>query len=170
MRRVTLGRVAGVFGVRGWLRVHSYTRPKENLLDYRRWWIDHHEGFEATVVEARPHGEGLVAQITDAAGAVVVDRDIAASLIDAEIQVERSAMPEPPPGQVYWFDLVGLRVVNEQGMELGRIDSMMSNGPQDVMILKAQDAERLIPFVRGPIVKRVDLEQGLVVADWQPDY
>ena len=170
MRRVTLGRVAGVFGVRGWIKVTSYTRPVENLLDYRSWWIAKAAGFEAKVVEARLHGGGIVALLADAASLPIEDRDRAASLIGSEIQVERSAMPEPPPGQFYWADLEGLEVRNEQGVSLGVIEAMTSNGAQDVMMVKDGETERLIPFVRDVIVKSVDMTQKLVVADWQPDY
>ena len=171
MRRLVLGRIAGVYGVRGWVKLRSSTRPIENLLDYPHWWLVHQgREFEATLIEGRAHGDGLVAQISDAQGRPIDDRDVAAALIGAEIHVARDELPEPEEGQYYWFDLIGLKVRNEEGVDLGEVDSMTSNGAQDVLVIKQGEVERLIPFVKGPIIKSVDLGQGLIVADWQPDY
>lgn len=171
MRRLVLGRIAGVFGVRGWVKLRSFTRPIENLLDYPRWWLVHQgREFEATLIEGRMHGDGLVAQISDEHGRLVDDRDVATALIGAEIHVARDELPEAEEGQYYWFDLVGLKVSNEEGVDLGEVDSVTSNGAQDVLVLKDGEVERLIPFVKGPIIKSVDLDQGLIVADWQPDF
>lgn len=170
MPRVTLGRVAGVFGIRGWVKVLSYTRPLENLLDYEPWWIAKGEGFEARLIESRLQGRGIVAHICGADGQPITDRDVAASLIGSEIQVDRAAMPEPPPGQVYWADLVGLKVRNLESVELGQVESVTSNGAQDVLVIRQGETERLIPLVRGPIIHSVSVEEGLIVADWQPDY
>lgn len=169
-RKVTLGRIAGVFGVRGWVKLQSYTRPAENLLNYPRWWLNAAQAYEAAVIESRVQGNGLVARISDAAGVPIDDRDVAAGLIGVEIQVERSAMPKPPPGSYYWDDLVGLAVVSNEGAPLGRVAGVMDNGAQDVLVLEDGGQERLIPFVVGPIIQSVDLESGRIVADWAPDY
>jgi len=165
-----LGRVAGVFGVRGWVKLHSYTRPIENLLDYPRWWLVTAQPYEARLIEGKAQVSGLVAKISDASGAPIEDRDLAAALIGAEIQVERSALPKAEPGSWYWDDLVGLAVVSNAGEPLGRVVSVTENGAQDVLVLEDGGQERLIPFVVGPIIQSVDLESGRIVADWAPDY
>lgn len=170
MRRVTLGRVAGVYGVRGEVRVQSYTRPVSNLAQYRNWWIAHGEGFDSRLVEVKPHGAGLVAKLNGPDGSPITDRDLAASLIGAEIQVDRDALPEPEEGEYYWFDLVGLEVRSIEGELLGRVDSLTSNGAQDVLVVQDGDQQRLIPFVQGPIIESVDLDKGLITAHWQLDY
>jgi len=170
MRRLTLGRVAGVYGVKGWVKLLSFTRPLEDLLEYRRWWIASGDGYEAQLVEGRLHGQGIVAQLTGPDGRPIDDRDVAARLIGAEMQVERSRLPPPPEGQFYWADLEGLKVQNLEGVELGMVESVTSNGAQDVLVLRQGEEERLIPFVRGAIVHSVSLQDGLIVADWQPDY
>ncbi|TXH03436.1 MAG: 16S rRNA processing protein RimM [Nevskiaceae bacterium] len=169
-RRVTLGRVAGAYGVKGWLKVHSFTRPEGNLLDYRLWWIAKGQGYEAKLLEGRVHGRGLVAQISDRDGHAIEDRDLAESLVGAEIQVARDALPPLPEGQFYWCDLIGVRVESQQGDALGLVADVTSNGAQDVLVVKEADTERLIPFVQGPIIKSVDLGAGLIVADWLPEY
>lgn len=170
MRLVSLGRVVGVYGVRGWIRVHSYTRPAENLLQYRRWRLQCDTPYEAQVLEARTQGSGLVASITGADGVAISDRDLAARLLGADIQVDRAEMPEPPEGSYYWADLIGLAVYAESGQMLGTVAEMMDNGAQDVLIVDDHGTRRLIPFVRGPIVKAVDLAAGTISVDWQPDW
>jgi 16S rRNA processing protein RimM len=168
--RVTLGRIAGVFGVRGWVKLQSYTRPAENLLNYSRWWLVTAQPYEARLIEGKAQVAGLVAKISDASGAPIEDRDIAALLLGAEIQVDRASLPKAPPGSYYWDDLVGLEVVSSADEPLGRVVSVMENGPQDVLVLQDGEQERLIPFVVGPIIQSVDLERMRIVAEWAPDY
>jgi len=168
--RVTLGRVAGVFGIRGWVKLHSFTRPAENLLNYSRWWLVTAQPYEARLIEGKAQVSGLVARISDASGAPIEDRDFAALLIGAEIQVDRAALPKAPPGSYYWDDLVGLDVVSSADEPLGRVVSVMENGAQDVLVLEDGERERLIPFVIGPIIQAVDLERKRIVAEWAPDY
>ena len=168
--RVTLGRIAGVFGVRGWVKLQSYTRPAENLLNYSRWWLVTAQPYEARLIEGKAQVAGLVARISDANGLPIEDRDVAAALLGAEIQVERASLPKPPPGSYYWDDLIGLDVVSNADEPLGRVVSVMENGPQDVLVLEQGETERLIPFVVGPIIQSVDLEHRRIVADWAPDY
>lgn len=156
--------------MRGWVKVVSYSRPVENILTYRRWWLTHSGGYEATVVQAEVHSNGVVAQISGADGQPITDRDIAATLVGAEIQVYRADMPVPEAGEHYWVDLIGLEVRNLEGVKLGKVTDMTSNGAQDVMVLHDGEQERMIPFVSGPIVKNVDVAAGVVVCDWQPEY
>lgn len=170
-RRVTLGRVAGVFGVKGWVKLRSYTRPIDNLLDYPDCWIVHKDlEYSSSLVEAKLQGSALLSRLRAANGELIEDRDVAASMIGAEIQVLRSSMPEPEDGEYYWCDLVGLEVRNKESVLLGVVDSLTSNGAQDILVVKEAKLERLIPFVHGPIVESVDLGKRLIVVDWQPEY
>lgn len=166
--RVTLGRVAGVHGVKGWIKLYSFTRPAENLLKYRRWWIGGDDGFEAKVLAIQTHN--LLAQIGKSDGLPIEDRDVAAALIGKAIAVDRDDMPKLPSGQYYWSDLIGLQVVNDEGVALGQVSDLTSNGAQDVLVITDGEVERLIPFVHGPIVREVDMEARRIVCDWQPDW
>jgi 16S rRNA processing protein RimM len=174
MARLTLGRVAGVFGVRGWVKLHSLTEPAENLLDYPRWQLVGRESFETKLLEGRVHGHGLVAQITDASGAPITDRDAAAKLLGYEIQVERAELPKLRKGEYYWVDLEGLQVETPEGVRLGKVAAVTDNGAQAVLVVRDGSGdgtvERLIPFVHGPIIRSVDLKGGVIVADWAPDW
>jgi 16S rRNA processing protein RimM len=150
--------------------VQSYTRPRGNLLSYRRWWIGGEAGYQAEVVEIREHGNGLVAQITDPEGKVMEDREAAQRLVGTDIEVDRADMPAPPPGTCYWADLIGLAVESSSGQRLGIVESLMETGAQDVLVVRDGEVERLIPFVRGPIIRKVDLGSRRIEAEWEPDY
>lgn len=169
-RRVTLGRVSGVFGVKGWLKVHSYTRPPENILNYRRWWLSRGEGFESRVLSSLIQGRSLVVQISDAAGNAIEDREVAAGLIGTEIAVDRDVLPKLGDGEYYWIDLIGMRVESLEGAVLGTVTDVTSNGAQDVLVMQAGETERLIPIVRPQIVREIDSATGRIVCDWQPDW
>ncbi|QHS11173.1 ribosome maturation factor RimM [Sinimarinibacterium sp. NLF-5-8] len=170
--RVTLGRVIGVYGVRGWLRIDAQTQTPVQILKYPVWTIRHGEQcFEAQIVDGRGHGGGVVAQITGADGQPIADRDVAAQWIGALIEVDRSALPPLPEGRYYWVDLVGLSVSNPAGVELGVVHDVTTNGAQEVLVLKdAAGIERLIPFVKPQIVVDVDLAQRRIVCNWEADY
>ena len=157
--------------MKGWIKVYSYTRPAANLIEYEDWLIGRQDAWRPfRVIDAREQGKTLIAQI--AAGdddTPLADRDAAAALIDLEIAVGRDQLPEPEPGEYYWFDLVGLDVVNRDDTPLGRVKAMMETGANDVLVLQG-DRERLVPFVVGEIIDEVDLEAGRIVADWDPEF
>ena len=169
MRRVTLGRIAGVFGVQGWVRVRSYSDPQGSLLRYKRWFLKGLTEREVRVVQGREQVGGLVVQLSGEGGAPITDRDVAARLIGSEIEVPRSDLPRLKRGEYYWVDLVGLQVANVDGAELGKVEYVTDNGAQAVLALGGE-RERLIPFVLGPIVQSVDLKAGRIVVDWSPDW
>ena len=164
-KRVILGKVGAVFGVRGWVKLWSYTDPPANLLEYSELELGRSGSWApARLVEARPHGEALVGRF-----AGVEDRDGAAALVGAELAVAREALPSPGEGEFYWTDLVGLEVINRAGVHLGRVREMMATGANDVMVVEG-DRERLVPFLPGHWVDRVDLAGGRIVVDWDPDF
>ncbi len=142
------------------------------MLRYRRWWLggEGRQEYQATVVEGHPHGGTVVAQVTAANGEPITDRDVAAALIGATIQVDRQDLPKLPRGQYYWVDLLGQRVENKQGIVLGTVTDVTSNGAQDVLVVGDGAVRRLIPFVSPQIVEEVDLVAGRIVCDWLPEY
>lgn len=161
---VVMGRVTGLFGVRGWVKVHSHTREKADLLRYRRWLLKTSSGWrEHEVAEGREHGAGLVARL-----AGFEDRDQAATLVGLDIGIYASDLPALPAGEYYWAQLEGLRVLNEQGVELGRVSHLFETGANDVIVVRAE-RERLIPYIRG-VVKKVDIAAGEIHVDWDADF
>jgi 16S rRNA processing protein RimM len=164
-RFVTLGRISGIFGVRGWVKVHSYTEPRQNIVGFKRWTI-RQRGEERTVEveDGRAHGANVVAKLRD-----VEDREAARALIGADIAVERAALPACEPGEYYWADLEGLDVITPAGDRLGTVDHLVATGGHDVLVLTGQP-QRLIPFVRGSVIRSVDIAAGVIVADWSTEF
>ena len=164
-RLIILGQVSGAVGVKGWVRVYSHTKPRENIINFDTWvlrlnGIDQHVVLEGN--ECR--GKNVLAKVqgTD-------DRDSALGLVGAEITVERNSLQPCDPGEYYWADLEGLEVRTVVGQSLGHIDYLLSTGAHDVMVL-AGDRERLIPFVLEEIVCEVDIGSGFLVVNWDPDF
>jgi 16S rRNA processing protein RimM len=158
---VELGRVVGVFGIRGWVRVRSHTVPPEGILRYRRWQL---AGREWAVAEGHAQGDTVVAGLEG-----LEDRDAALALRGAVIEVPRAALPKAKRGEFYWTDVLGGEVVSTKGAKLGTLHSVTSNGAQDVMVVTGE-RERLIPYVAGPIVKSVDPVAKRIVVEWEPEY
>jgi 16S rRNA processing protein RimM len=164
-RLIIVGRVTGLFGVKGWVKVHSFTDPRENIVAYRPWRV-HYQGEwrHMEVLDGRRHGRTVIAQL---AGVDAPDR--AASLLGCEIAVRRSQLPPPQAGEYYWVDLEGLRVETTNGIHLGRVDHLLETGANDVLVVQGE-RERLIPFVEPDVVRLVDLDAGLIRVAWDPDF
>ena len=159
---VVLGRISGLFGVKGWFKVHSFTEPREGIFSYTRWLVqDGDDWREVKLAEGKKHGKSLVAHFAE-----VTDRDAAAELVGLSIAVYRQDMPETADGEYYWHDLEGMQVVDAAGAEIGRVDHLLATGVHDVLVVKGEH-EVLVPFVLEEIVRHVDLEQGVISVDWE---
>ena len=165
-RHVLLGRIAGVFGVQGWIKLLSHTEPREAIFTYLPWTLRQH-GSERHIerIEGRPQGRGLIARLPG-----VDTRDAAEALVGAEVWVPREVLPKPRKGEYYWVDLEGLRVVGSDGFEFGRVSHVFATGANDVLSVRDDTKERLIPFLSDSVVKRVDLEAGIIEVEWDPDF
>ncbi len=163
--RVVLGEIAGAHGVRGAVKVVSWTRPRLNIFEYRAWQLDSGNGLQTVQVKnGREQGRGLVAELAE-----ITDRDAALALRGAAITVARSALPPAADGEFYWADLQGLAVETTTGQSLGIVTGLMETGANDVLVVNG-DRERLIPYVPGEFVQSVDLGAGRLVVDWDPEF
>ena len=161
--RVVLGKIVGVYGIKGWVKVFSETAPREGILGYSPWIVGVEGGFHR-VAEGRRQGKGIIARL-----AGCDDRDHAAAFVGKEISVPRDRLPPPSADEFYWIDLEGLRVSTTNDVDLGRVDHLFSTGANDVLVVKG-DRERLLPFVWGDVVKDVDFPAGRIQVDWDPDF
>ncbi len=160
-RLITVGEIRGVYGVKGWVKLFSWTSPRRNLLDYQEFTDQ--QGRSLKLEQARTQGKTLVGYF-----AGVDDRDAALAIQGTQLQVRRSQLPAAEEGEYYWTDLVGASVVDEQAGPLGRLDYLLETGANDVMVLKREDgSELLIPFVIGDVVREVDVEKGIITVSWQ---
>jgi 16S rRNA processing protein RimM len=166
-RRVLVGRIVGLYGVQGWLKIESWTEPRTRIFDYQPWLLTTAPGAEIEVggIKGRPQGKGLICYLPD-----VDDRDKAAALVGRDIYVSREQLPPPARDEYYWVDLEGLEVVTTQGVLLGRVSHLFATGANDVVVVRDGERERLVPFVQGVYVHSVDLSGGRMVVDWDPDF
>ncbi len=166
---ILLGRVSGLFGVKGWIKVHSDTEPRDNILNYSPWYLRRQDGWQIyEVIAGRLHGKGVVVQLANCP-----DRDTAAELIGSTIAIHRDQLPAAPEDEYYWSDLRGLKVTTTQGVELGRVVNLMETGANDVLVVREageQGRERLIPYIWQQVIHEVDLENGQLTVDWDPEF
>ena len=163
-RLIVLGKISAPFGVRGWSKVTSFTDPPEGILQYKNWSVVKNGSARTlSVQQGRPHGKFMVVQFEG-----IDDRDAAALLTHAEVQVQRDQLPGADDGH-YWADLIGLEVITPDGVTLGTVDSLMETGANDVLVVKG-DTERLVPWIMDQVIVKVDLENGVITVDWDPDF
>lgn len=160
-KNIVLGQVSGVFGVKGWIKVKSFTSDKKNILRYKTWQLEQNGRTISYRLEAgQEHGKGLIAKLES-----IDDREAAAKLFQANIIVAREALPKLPKGEYYWSDLQGLQVLNMDGKVYGIVDYLFETGANDVMVVKGEK-EILIPFVQDEFIKEIDLEHKRIRVDW----
>lgn len=167
---VVLGKIVSVHGIRGEVKVYSFTDPLDNLLDYRRWTLKRgNEVRQAELVQGRVQGNVLVVKLKG-----LEDREIARTFAEFEILVPRSELPVLDDGEFYWSQLEGLKVIDQNGQLFGILDHMLETGANDVMVVKPcagslDDRERLLPYT-DQCVQAVDLEAGEMRVDWDADF
>ena len=173
---IEVGRIADAWGIKGWFKVLPHSADPEALFSSKRWFLQPSERgaktFSGTallrVVEAKEHSGTIVAQAQE-----VADRTAAEALRGARIFVPRSSFPSNKTDEYYWVDLIGLDVVNREGLALGQVKELLSTGPQTVLVIEYAEEdktlERMIPFVSA-FVDGVDLPGRRITVDWQPDY
>ena len=169
---VSVGKLNGLFGVKGWVKIFSNTQPKENILTYSPWYLKRDGQWqEFKLLSGKSHGKGVIALLDGCD-----DRDIAATLIGSEIAIKREQLAKPASGEYYWSDLIGLLVKNLEGIELGKITSMLETGANDVMTLHGEKEangkkrERLVPFVFDEVIQEVNLDEGFMIVDWDAEF
>lgn len=171
---VDVGRITTVFGIKGWVKIHSYTEPAENLFQYRPWWLKTPHGVkEIEIDDSRPHGKGFVAHIKG-----VDDCDAAALFTAMNIAVEQDLLAELEVGEFYWHELVGLSVISHfegKVLCLGKVVKLMETGANDVLVVASttesiDSRERLIPYVPKQFIVNIDLDAGTMVVDWDPEF
>ncbi len=167
---VVLGKITSVHGVRGEVKIYSFTDPIDNLLDYRRWTLRRDgEVKQMELVNGRLQGKVLVAKLKG-----LDDREVARTYAGFEICVPREQLPDLDEGEFYWYQLVGLNVIDMQGQLLGRLDHLLETGANDVMVVKPcagslDDRERLLPYTEQ-CVQQIDLAAGEMRVDWDADF
>lgn len=166
-----IGHVSGAYGIQGWVRIKPYSADADALLHAKTWWLDKPALRDVDVMQAKAHGEDVVAQLMG-----VADRNAAEGLKGAVVQIRRSHFPVLSDSEFYWIDLIGLAVENLQGEPLGAVVDLMDNGAHPILRVQAPQTsetekpkEWLIPFV-DQFVKTVDQVEKKITVDWGLDF
>jgi 16S rRNA processing protein RimM len=158
---IVLGRVAGLYGLSGWVKLISHTQNRSDLFVYNPLYLGHDDGWQPLAIEeARAHGKGLIAKFLG-----YDDRDAAVVLVGRDIAVHREQLPPLGPEEYYWADLIGLQVINQDGLEFGTIAYLLATGANDVIVVKGE-RERLLPFIKGDVVVEINLDQNVMRVNW----
>jgi len=174
---VLLGHVVGVHGVRGWIKVHSDTAPRENILTYPKWWLKNRDGWtEAKVVDSQHTPKNVLVLLEG-----ITDRDAAEAMRGTEIGIPRDALPATDVGEYYWTDLIGCEVFDQDDRRLGIATRLFETGANDVLVVRDErpidDGEKrpngpniLVPWVQPDVVVEVDVSLQKIVVNWDPDF
>ena len=155
---ITVGKISGHFGIKGWVKIISYTEPRNNIFSYDQWLIDDKKH---VLTHSKSHGKQLIAKLQ---GYDV--REHSEALIGKSIWIEKSQLPDLSAEDFYWCDLVGLEVIDQHTQRLGIVDTVFATGANDVLVVKGE-TEILIPYVPDMYIREVNLEAGHVVVDWE---
>ena len=170
--KIILGKIGAVYGIKGWLKIHSYTDEQEAILDYFPWSLKLGNKIQSVeITDWRRHNNGLIVKVGH-----IDDRDEAQALVGSEILTTEDALPELPEGEFYWRDLITMTVVTTQGYDLGVVTDMLETGANDVLVVKANrndgfgKKERLIPYLFDQVIKSVSIEDKQICVDWDPGF
>ena len=165
---IHLGEISGVFGVRGWLKVFSYTAPRENIVKYKIWQLelpsasDNYEPIR--VLNGRQQGKGVVVQLEG-----VTDPDQARQFIGTKIHINKYQLTPLNEGEYYWSDLEGLSVATTKGVALGKVAWLFETGNNDVLVVEGE-RERYIPYIIDDVIMKVNLQTSEMIVNWDPDF
>ncbi|NOI99968.1 ribosome maturation factor RimM [Vibrio kanaloae] len=170
--RIVMGKLGSTYGIRGWLKVFSYTDNAESIFDYTPWYLNQKGKWVEYKVESwKRHGQGYVCKL---AGLDV--REDAQLMTNFEIAIDPASLPELLEDEFYWRELFGMQVFTTKGYDLGKVTDLLETGSNDVLVIKAnlKDAfgqkERLVPYLEEQVVKKVDREARRIEVDWDPGF
>ncbi|NND93184.1 MAG: ribosome maturation factor RimM [Granulosicoccus sp.] len=170
--RVLLGHITGISGLRGWVKVHSDTSPRNNIVSYPQWWVELAGSWrQFQVLQGRPQGKTIVAQLEG-----VDTPELASTLIGASIAISRAELPEPAAGEYYWADLIGMQVRTVDDIRIGPVSRLFETGANDVMVIadhregQGDTKEVLVPWLVPDVITDVDVVERIITVDWDPDF
>ncbi|HJO10950.1 MAG: ribosome maturation factor RimM [Gammaproteobacteria bacterium] len=169
--RVVLARVGKIHGIKGWIRLESFTTPPENIFNYGPFFsASGQDSQELEIDQHKQHANGLLVHFKG-----IDDPEIAKAMTGTELSVRSTELPELQDGHYYWRQLLGLKVINTSGELLGEVTKLLETGANDVLVVgpdaaSLDERERLIPYLLDSVIEKVDLEAGVITVNWAADY
>lgn len=161
--KVIIGRFGHTHGIKGWLKVNSFTSPLSNILQYTPWQVEHNGQWHVIKITTQTQNQNILAKIEGCD-----DPESARAYTNLAIGIEHDQLPKLTDNEYYWTDLIGLRVVNQDNIELGIVDHLLETGSNDVLVIRG-NRQRLLPYTDA-VIKSIDTNQGLITVDWDPDF
>lgn len=162
---VVIGKFGRPHGIKGFVTVHSFTEPRDNILGYTDWHAFlNHQWQPVKLLHVEVHNKTIVAQIEG-----YPERELAAHLTNVEIAVQKSQLASLEPGEYYWHQLVGMDVINQKGQSFGKVMEIMPTGSNDVLVVQGEK-RHLIPYLPGQFIINIDDSQQVITVDWDVDF
>lgn len=163
---VVVGRLGQVYGIKGWLKLQSFTSPETNIIDYKPWYLATAKGYlPVTFDQFKEYGKGFIVHIENCD-----DRTLAQSYTNLDVVIAKEQLPVLDEDEYYLIDLEGMTVVNQQGIVLGTVSHLMQTAGTETLVVDGQDRQRLIPYVMDHFILRVDQQQRQILVDWDPEF
>ncbi len=159
---IVVGKIGSTYGIKGWLKIFSFTEVITDIFDYNPWYMEDGDGWKCIEVKTgREQGKSLVAHLSG-----YNTPEEARVLTGKKIAVRRSQLADLAENEFYWTDLEGLMVIDQHGHELGRILYLLATGSNDVLVIQHQGKEYAVPYLPGKVVKNIDLAKRVMHVDW----
>lgn len=161
-----VGRIGRIYGVKGWLKIFSFTRPTKNIFSYSPWFLKINDTSHAINFEKfRKHGEDFLVKFLG-----IDNPEDASHYINHDIVITEEQLPQLNDGEHYWRDLISLKVINQNGFLLGKVTDLIETGANDVFVVTNNDKHKiLIPYVKGLYIRNIDLRTQTINVDWEVD-
>ena len=163
-KKLLVGKINGFFGVQGWVKIFSYTKPRKNILEYQPWYLIDNETYKVIeITSGREQSKTIVAQVKG-----INNSDEATQLIGKDLYINKDQLPELDNDAHYWHELTGFRVINKNEVDLGIVDYLVDTGSNHVLVTKG-DTEHWIPYIE-PFLVSVDKHKKVISVDWDEDF
>ena len=163
-KKLLVGKINGFFGVQGWVKIFSYTKPRKNILEYQPWYFLDNETYKVIeITSGREQSKTIVAQVKG-----INNRDEALQLIGKDLYINKDRLPEIDNDAHYWHELTGFRVINKNEVDLGIVDYFVDTGSNHVLVTKG-DTEHWIPYIE-PFLVSIDKHKKVISVDWDENF
>ncbi len=163
-KKLLVGKINGFFGIKGWVKIFSYTEPRKNILSYQPWYIINNGNYEILeITDGREQSKTIVAHIKG-----IDNRDLSINLIGQDLYINQDQLPKLDDGKHYWYELVGFKVINQNQNNLGVVDYLVDTGSNNVIVTKGEK-EHWIPYIE-PFLLSIDKDNKEILVDWDEDF
>jgi 16S rRNA processing protein RimM len=163
-KRLLVGKINGLFGVQGWVKIFSHTHPRKNILSYKPWHVQIDGQWQTLeITNGREQGKTIAAKIKD-----IDSREQAGAMIGVDVYIEKSQLPKLEKGEHYWEDLIGLTVINQSGFVFGKVVNLVATGANHVLVAQGEK-EYWIPYVE-PFLCETNIEKQQILVDWDENF